>query len=221
MTDAVPTPVSPRTEEPAAGSTASCSLGALLYCDGHPTSVEIRSLWPGGALLVGTGLPESGALAQLVRGSLIVHGLVSGSGEGCCELHFSGSVDVAQWRASPVNGQQQRVDDIVRLVKAGAVPLPVPALGAAPAAAERTPPADEAAKDLERVSALLVQLGDALAADEEVILAHGTALQNLDIAVQVVIALTERLRGEVGGEAALAKLAGLRRSADQALLARR
>lgn len=196
---------------------ATLSLGAVLYCDGVPTSVTIRAMAPGGALLEGGGeLPEVGALSQLVRGSLIVHGLVSASDERRCALQFSGSVDISQWQGAPINQQQQRVDDIVRLVKAGGAQVSDLATDAGDAATA----GDELPQDLRRVADLLVQLGDELAADDSVILGHGTALQNLDIAAQVVLAVIERLAGGEGCATSGAKLDGLRRSADQALLRR-
>ena len=169
-------------------------------------------------MIEGASLPEVGAMIQLVRGTLIIHGLVIWCIGNRCGLRFSGSVDVQQWRACPNNVQQQRVDEVVRLVKAGAVPLPVPALGEpghrpqAPAAREEVP------QDLRRVAELLAQLGDELAANPEIILQHGTALQNLDIATQVVDAVRELMTGHDDPDHPLGKLAGLRRSADQALL---
>lgn len=217
MIDHVPTDAECRPHDPRAFTRWSLSLSAVLYCEGLPASVRVRNMSPGGAMIEGPVLPETGAIFQLVRGSLIVHGLVIWSADGRCGLQFSGSVDVAQWQGAPTNSQQQRVDDIVRLVKAGAVPLPVPALGAAATAAEPAQAGEELPQDLKRVADLLVQLGDELAADDDVILAHGTALQNLDIAAQVVLAVIERLTGGEGRAESGAKLEGLRRSADQAL----
>lgn len=172
----------------------------------------------GGAMIEGSSLPDAGAMIQLVRGTLIVHGLVMWCSGNRCGLQFSGSVDVQQWRTCSTNVQQQRVDEVVRLVKAGAVPLPVPALGE-PAQQPKFPGASEAVPhDLRRVSELLAQLGDELAANPEVILQHGTALQNLDIATQVVDAVRELITGHDDPDETLGRLAGLRRSADQALL---
>ena len=110
-----------------AGARSSLYLGAALYCDGSSTPARIRNMSAEGALVEAAVLPEIGALVQLVRGTLIVHGLVIWCAEGRCGLKFSGAVVVQQWRTAPANAEQHRVDEVVSLVKAGAVPLPVAA----------------------------------------------------------------------------------------------
>src|SRR4051812_20135059 len=101
-------------------SRTSIYLAAVLYCDGISSAVKIRNISATGALLEGEGLPAAGALVQLIRGGLIAHGLVAWSDSGRCGLRFSGTIDVPHWRM--INSDQQRVDEVVRLVKAGAVP---------------------------------------------------------------------------------------------------
>jgi hypothetical protein len=154
---------------------------------------------------------------QLVRGALIVHGLVAWCSEGRGGLKFSGSVDVQQWRASPSNCEQQRVDEIVRLVKAGAVPLPVPPLSQIAEPQDVCETSADLPADLGRASKLLEILGGVLASDPDVVTRHGTALQNLDIAMQVIAAVEAILAGDSDLEIDATKLPGLRRSADQAL----
>lgn len=199
---------------------ASIYLAASLYCDGSPSPVKIRNISATGALLESGVVPSVGALVQLVRGRLIVHGLVIWSAEDRWGLKFSGSVDVQEWRASPSNIEQQRVDEVVRLVRAGAVPFPAP-----PPAHSRNPdeaadPAAQRSADLRRVSDLLEDLADALAGDAEVVARHGPVLQNLDIAMQVLAAVDGMSAGR-GDPDDCEKMAGLRRSVDQALQARR
>jgi len=143
---------------------------------------------------------------------------VTWSTETRCGLQFSGSVDVRQWQACPSNAEQERVDEVVRLVKAGAVPLPVPALGEQRQPRKPSASADDLPRDLERVMELLAQMGEELAGDPEIILQHGTALQNLDIASQLIDAIRELVTGHDTPKHAYDKLDGLRRSADQALL---
>jgi hypothetical protein len=197
---------------------SSLYLGAALYCDGSSTAVRIRNMSPGGALLEGAVLPEVGALVQLVRGSLIIHGLVIWCSAGRCGLKFSGLVAVEQWRACPSNVEQQRVDEVVRLVKAGAVPLPVATVSEHKQRAEAAEAGSELPQDLRRVCELLEQLGDVLACDPDVISRHGTALQNLDIAIQLIAGVQEVVTGPNNWETDTVKLAGLRRNADQVLL---
>lgn len=190
-------------------------LAAALYCDGSPVPVKIRNMSISGALVEGAVLPQVGALVQLIRGALIVHALVAWTADGRCGLKFSGAVDVQLWRAATTNAEQQRVDEVVRLVKAGVVPLPVPPLAQSTRQAE---PGVELSGDLRRASELLDGLGAALASDPDVVMRHGTALQSLDIAMQVIAAVETIIAGrsDLGTDAV--KLAGLRRSADQALL---
>lgn len=173
-----------------------------------------------GALIEGAALPEVQAMVQLVRGNLIVHGLVVWSSGGRCGLMFSGTVDSQQWQSCPTNLEQRRVDEIVGIVKAGAVPLPIPPLGESKRLSEEPEAGEELPADLRRVLNLLEQLADALACDPDVVLRHGTELQNLDIAAQVIAAVEEVITGHQDRESAPAKLIGLRRSADQALLRR-
>jgi hypothetical protein len=183
-----------------------------LYCDGASVPVKIRNISTAGALVEGAVMPSEGSLVQLVRGSLIVHGLVAWSADGRCGIKFSGSVDVNKWRAVPANPEQQRVDEVVRLVKAGAVPLPVPAL-----AHQGQLPSTDLGADLAQVSELLESMGAVLSNDADVVARHGTALQNLDIAMQILAAVKGVIAGDVDLEIEPMKIASLRRSANQAL----
>lgn len=197
---------------------ASIYLAAALYCDGSRSPVKIRNISDTGALIEGSLIPSVGSLVQLVRGELIVHALVAWASEGRCGLKFSGCVDAQKWRAVPTNGDQQRVDDIVRLVKAGAVPLPVPQLAqlSEPSCSE-TDQTAVICGDLNRVVALLANLGEALASDSDIVSRHGSRLQNLDIAMQVIAGVEATISGHDDPGSDAVKLAGLRRSADQAL----
>ena len=214
----VPTSLQSRAADARAAHRASIYLAAALYCDGSSSPVKIRNISETGALIEGASLPGLGSLVQLVRGGLIVHALVAWVSEGRCGLKFSGCVDVQQWRAVPTNSEQQRVDDIVRLVKAGAVPLPVPHLAQS---AERDCSDDDEnaviCGDLKRAAALLANLGEALANDPEIVSRHGSLLQNLDIAMQVIAGVEATIAGHNDSGSDSVKLAGLRRSADQAL----
>jgi hypothetical protein len=210
----VQTSVHSRADDARAVSRPSLYLSAALYCDGFSSPVKIRNISSAGALVEGLDIPDAGSLVQLVRGGLIVHGLVAWSAEGRFGIKFSGTVDVQQWRSVPGNSEQQRVDEVVRLVKAGAVPLPVPPLVRPE---EIGHPSEGLSGDIRRALELLDRLGEVLARDEEVVTRHGTALQNLDIAMQVIAAVGAIVTGESDPEIDATKLSGLRRSADQAL----
>lgn len=206
-----------RAGEARGGSRTSIYLAAGLYHDGTRWPVTIRNISRVGALVEGPFIPEAGALVQLVRGGLIVHGLVAWAAAGKCGLKFSGNVDVQQWRATPGNIEQQRVDEVVRLVKAGAVPLPVPGLiRSGPWSAGRDEGA-ELGQHLRRAAELLEALGGALAGDLDVVSRHGPSLQKLDIAMQMITAAEAIVADPGCFEMDAMKLAALARSADQAL----
>jgi hypothetical protein len=198
-------------------SRASIFLAAVLYHDGTPSPVKIRNISPTGALVEGPIIPPATTPVQLVRGGLIAHGQVAWSVDGRCGLKFSSSVDVQQWRATPTNSEQKRVDEVVRLVKAGAVPLPVPPIVRTGSPGEVKDTGGELAADLSRASELLNNLGGALALDREVVARHGTALQKLDIAMQMIAAVEAILAGRSDPASDAAKLLGLRTSVTQAL----
>lgn len=196
---------------------ASIYLAATLYCDGSAAPVKIRNISATGALLEGAIVPSEGSLVQLVRGGLIVHGLIAWSSEGRCGLKFSGSVDVQQWLSIPTNSEQQRVDEVVRLVKAGAVPLPIPPLAHQNGLKEATDSPADVANDLHVLGDLLASLGATLSSDCDLVARHGTALQSLDIGVQLLAAVAAVIDGSADLEIDATKLPGLRRSVDQAL----
>jgi len=160
-----------------------------------------------GALIEGATMPAPGLLVRLVRGGLTAAGTVAWAAEGRCGLSFSGTVDVPAWLAPPANKEQQRVDDVVRLVKAGAVPLD-PGGAQVPL---------QIAEDLSRVSALLELLGNELARDDEVVERYAGVLQNLDIAAQTIAAIESLIEDPASELTGKLRLRHLRRSAVQAL----
>lgn len=191
---------------------ASIYRAATLFCDGSSSPVKLRNISTTGALVESDLVPPVGTPVQLARGALMVRGHIAWAAKDRCGLKFVASVDVEEWQAPPRNIQQQRVDEVVRLVKAGAVPLPTLArLGEPNEAPDR---AWRISPDLQRVSDLLGNLAELLANDRDLLKRHGPALQNLDIAMQMLAALNAVHGGEAGHAS---KLAGLRRSADQAL----
>ena len=195
---------------------SSLYLAASLYCDGVSVPVKIRNLSSAGALLELQSSLQAGSLVQLIRGSLIVHGLVAWAEGKRCGLKFSGLIDVHRWRIAPANGEQQRIDDIVRTVKTSGLPLSNFRQEHQGVHGDRPLSAD-----LELALDLLEQLGDHLAGDAHVVSTHGPALQNLDIAMQVVSAVEAILNGQGDLATDATKIMSLRKSADQALAARR
>ncbi|MEO8175435.1 MAG: PilZ domain-containing protein [Sphingomicrobium sp.] len=188
-------------------------VAAILRTPGTAQQVRIRDLSPLGAKVDGATVAV-GSTVTLVRGQLSVAGLVVWSEANRCGLQFQSSVVVREWMAPSVNREQQRVDQIVAVVRAGAVPLAVPAQRTI-----ETP--DTLAEDIIRVATLLGQLGDELATDLVVAATYPVKLQYLDIAVQTLNALAETVRAEGPDQPSnSARLSDLRNSCTEALRVR-
>lgn len=99
-------------------------LAAALHAPRYSAPVRVRNMSATGALVEAAAVPDAGTEIRLVRGSLAIPGEVAWSAAGRCGLHFSSLVSVHEWMVPPANREQQRVDDAVRLFKAGAIPLP-------------------------------------------------------------------------------------------------
>lgn len=193
---------------------ASMYLAASLCSDGSSSPARIRNLSAAGALVETAIVPSPSSQVRLVRGHLAVGGAIAWSDAGRCGVQFSDLVEVQQWLAPPANREQLRVDETVRLIKAGAIPLP----GAGAATHEiENDPASQIADDLARTSGLLEALGDELACDPESVVRNAGPLQNLDIAMQMLAALAQAVMSGGSDPAIVAKLGHLRRSAIQAL----
>jgi len=205
-------PISPqgRPSDGRAAARASIYRTAILSSKSASSPVKIRNISSTGALIEGPAVPTVGTAVQLFRGDLTVRAHVAWTAGDRCGLKFSASVDVDQWRAASDNLHQQRVDEVVRLVKAGAVPLPTLARWG-----ERDEECDSG-PDLRRISGLLEILVELLASDPDLLRRHGPALQNLDIAIQMLATLDSAEDAPSPADRAT-KLEGLRRSADQAL----
>lgn len=190
-------------------------LAAVLQGSGFSAPVKVRNMSASGAMAEAAAVPEVGAVVRLVRGSLSVPAAVVWSSDSRCGLRFSSVVSVHDWLATPRNAEQQRVDDVVRLVKAGAVPLaPVQRSNLEISPSRAAVPA-ELPDELRRVCALLTRIGENLLDDEAILAKHGSELQNLDICTQTIEAVADLLGGDRHG--AGSRLATLRVSCEQAL----
>lgn len=186
-------------------------LAAVLAAGGTPVPVKIRNMSSTGALVEGAILPEAGSSVRLIRGSMTVAGQVAWSGEGRCGLRFSSLVSIREWLAPPSNREQKRVDDAVRLVKAGAIPLH---LGAE--AHDATLP-HELGADLRSVWRLLETHCGVILGDPEAVARYGEGLQDLDIVLQTIAAVADMLVGDADERSAASRLQNLRVSSRQAL----
>jgi hypothetical protein len=141
-------------------------------------SVKIRNMSLHGALIEGDALPGVGELLRLRRGDLTVSGRIVWRNAGKAGLRFQQDVEVSRWLPSAGGGQQQ-VDRAFHDLKSGTAE-PVPA----PTAQFAVPPT--AGEEALKVADALDALADALSEDAAVVRNHGSKLQSLDIASQLL-----------------------------------
>jgi hypothetical protein len=165
-------------------------LAANAWSGGAYVPVRIRNVSETGALIEGAGLPPAGEPIQLNRGEAQIDGVVAWSTGTRCGVHFATPIAVDIWRAgkpATAPAGQGRVDRIQAAVRAGAPA----ASGASPPA----PPAEERwadqldgrlAEELGLVRRLVETLGDELVADPAILHRHAQALQNIDLASQML-----------------------------------
>lgn len=171
---------------------SSLFLAAVLRSGAEQVPARVRNMSRNGAMVEAPICPPKGTKVQLIRGSLLAHGEIIWAEGGRCGLRFVSDVSVRDWLASPAEVEQQRVDEIVSLVKAGAIP---PEFGVARARAAELEADEGVLGELEQVVALLLDLEDGLAASNETLQRHASKLQNLDIAVQMLRAIVNKLAG--------------------------
>jgi len=162
---------------------------------GVRSPVRIRNLSETGALIEGAQLPDKGAALTLHRGSLHIKATVAWSGGGRCGVHFDKPVPVPDWtggKAKPLestgSAEQRRVDLIQAEVRTGSsvphAPRPAPTPGANDEA--RLNLRARLADELAYVQRLLDSLGDELIGEPIVVAHHSRALQNIDLAGQIL-----------------------------------
>jgi hypothetical protein len=186
-------------------------LAAVLKGSAFSVPVRIRNMSSTGALVEGAAMPDGGSSVRLIRGSLMIPAEVVWSAAGRCGLRFGGVVSVKEWLAPPSNREQKRVDSTVRVIKAGAIPLPV---GAEPHDASSPL---ELFLDLRGASKLLEGHCEELLSDPQALLRYGDKLQNLDIVLQTIGAVADMLAGQGDEQSIVSRLQNLRVSARQAL----
>jgi hypothetical protein len=162
-------------------------IAAVLKGERFSAPVRIRNMSSTGAFVEGAAVPEKGSSVRLMRGALAVPAEAVWSSQGRCGLRFSSLVSVREWLAPPSNRQQQRVDDTLRVIKAGAIPLPL-----APESHDAASPIELGA-DLKTACALLDHHCEVLLGDPQAAARYGEQLQNLDIVLQMLGAVADML----------------------------
>jgi hypothetical protein len=204
-----------RAPEARAAQRSNMFLAAVLQGPGFSAPVKVRNMSATGALVEAAAVPGPSIAVRLIRGSLVAPAVVAWSGGSRCGLRFSSIVSVPDWLAAVRNSEQNRVDDTVRLLKLGAVPLPQRPIP--PAAAENFAGPAALAMDIQRVLTLIQSLGDDLASDQNVLLRHSARLQHLDIAIQTLSAVADALSVSTVDDASLTRLENLRSGCAEAL----
>jgi hypothetical protein len=139
-----------------------------------------------GALIEASLVPDPGAEVILKRGGLRISGQIAWKVERKAGIVFSAGVNVADWMSRPVGAHQEKVDDIVSSLRAGA--HPDSAVDATNMSRDTSIVAELAA-----LRADLVQLGNGLASDTSLIAAH-PEIQMIDVALQRVDRVIGQLR---------------------------
>ena len=198
---------------------SSMFLAAVLRSGAEQAPVKVRNLSPNGAMVETSLSPVPGSRVHLIRGGLLAQGTVVWNADGKCGLRFASGLSVKAWLAAPAKAEQQRVDEIVALIKAGSMS---PAVDTASPVTAHLPRTDlQIVDDLQAVMDLMQALEDDLASSPETVARHSAKLQNLDIAMQMVRAVAQELTTAQGGLSVnLAKLEDLRAACAQALSTR-
>jgi hypothetical protein len=172
-------------------------LAATARCGGKILAVRIRNVSETGALIEGDDLPGAGEPIHLSRGESEIDGVIAWSVGIRRGVHFSEPVAVETWRSGkpvkPVPGQG-RVDLIQAAVRAGTAPAQAAAPAAAPASAPAAAAEDgwtgqidaRLGEELAFVQRLIEALGDELVGDHAIFHRHANALQNIDLASQIL-----------------------------------
>ena len=196
---------------------SSMFLGAVLRVGNEQAPVKVRNMSPHGAMVESPIMPPPGTEVQLVRGSLYALGTVVWVSTDRCGLRFSSELCVKEWLAVPAKDHQQRVDHAFALAKAGAFRNAATATCFNETLDARSS-VEQIVDDLQSVLSLLQALEDDLATSGETLARHGSKLQNIDIAMQMIRAVAKELQPDQGGlPTSLARLQDLRISCAQAL----
>lgn len=195
---------------------SSMFLAAVIRSGTEQAPVKVRNMSPNGAMVDTPLAPTRGTSVDLMRGPLIARATVMWSSGNRVGLRFASEVSVKEWLAPPTAVHQQRVDEIVALVKAGGLPQTNSA-SANVAASREGRTQEQLVDDLAATMRLLGDLEDDLASSDETLTRHGMKLQNLDIAMQMLRAVSVELMPGSNERVSLAKLEDLRVTCAKAL----
>jgi hypothetical protein len=162
-------------------------LAATVRHGGGFLPVRIRNVSETGALIEGDNLPGVGETIQLSRGETEIDAVFAWASGVRRGVHFSRPVPVDTWRAGkPIAPQpgQNRVDRIQASARAGKGAGTLPQ---APAEERWIGQLDRRiGEEVAFVQRLIEALGDELVGDPATLHRHAQALQNIDLASQIL-----------------------------------
>ena len=155
---------------------------ATMHAGSRSVPVKVRNLSQYGALIEGSGLPESCAQVRLCRAELDVAGIVVWCAHGRAGLRFQTPVNVADWLpGGPAHAGQHRVDQLVQQVKSSGS-----ASTTSQTDLEEAHSGDISVAELNSLRKAIETLAEDLAGDPAVVDRFGKKLQMLDIAAQTL-----------------------------------
>lgn len=174
-------------ERRAAAHRTRVMLAAKVSARGMELSVRVRNMSASGALLEGTTLPEPGSMVVISRAAHCAAAEVRWVGAGLCGVEFVELVDVTAWtgaKAQPKTApfpQQRQPDQDLGLEEA--VPYRV-------------------GEELAYVQRIVENLGDELSSNPLIVQRYPAALQNFDLANQLLGHLSRVLMADDRSQAA-------------------
>lgn len=172
-------------------------LSATAEAAGVSAPVRIRNLSEDGAMIDGPALPEVGSTFLLRRLDVAVEARVIWNEGGRCGVKFAAVITIDDWVAGAVTARtgslgQTRVDAIQAAIRSGQA-LPVGAGFDPPVAQTVDDLPARIVAELALVREMLEDVADDLTEDLEVLTRHAEALQNFDVATQIIQHLGEVL----------------------------
>ena len=204
--DSAPDSERPRMTKPRAPR-KNLLLSATIEAGSLKAPVRIRNLSESGAMIEGAALPDLGSTLILRRSEVEIGARVVWLTGGRCGIQFDGTASIEEWVGGvlqarrPGAGGQARIDAIQAAIRSG-VPLPAEA---APAQHMPVGPVrlnTRIAEELAYVKRLLDGVGDQLTEDPIMLQRHSQALQNFDVACQILGHLSVVLGAEDAAVAA-------------------
>lgn len=162
-------------------------LAAQIAAGNLCAPVRIRNMSSGGAMIDGVALPDPGSRFVLRRLNLQINATAVWTRGGRCGVKLAGQVDIDEWISGvhkPMREAslgQLRVDEIQAAVRSG-IALPAAPLAPEPAAAPDRALLARLAAEFAFLEKALAAAAEQLSDDVNVLMKHGGALQEIDIA---------------------------------------